>query len=249
MVKHSLCLHQNTLFMKTREEFLKEIGVVSDELKQWKQLGLLSFDIDEITEFDEKEIIEASFIKALVKNSGISFDRILFMLSKLEKPYCYDLRDIFWDFRKNEWHSIENLLENKIQEYIENNFEELFNEYFDNYLENLKEEGDHDRLNELLKKIQFYQINNDDQFPWEHVIACRNIKKSPNTGETEKEFRKRFQGQINPCPKCGKSFDKMEVFYFESPPKTWEMLCGRAGWIVICIDCKKQIRFELEVMN
>lgn len=89
----------------------------------------------------------------------------------------------------------------------------------------------------------------NQNFPWEDIIVCQNNKKSPETGETEKDVRTRLQGKIKPCPKCGKQFDEMKVFYFKSPPLTWMHLCGRAGWIVVCIGCKKQIYFECEVMN
>lgn len=92
--------------------------------------------------------------------------------------------------------------------------------------------------------------NNNDlflegYFPWEDVYACRD-----NGEASEKnEIKNRLRNIIQPCPSCQKTIEDLEVLYFESPPETWRMMCGRAGWMVACFHCKKQIWFELCIMN
>jgi len=159
LIAHSNCLRQTTLFKRNRNDFLKEVGLEPIHLQQWKEMGLLSFDIDTVPEFDEKEVIEALFIKSLI-NSGLSLEKVLFMLSKLEKPYCYSFNEIFWDFYKNEWVSIVDLIEKEVEQRIEENLEQVLDEHLDNYLNNLQEEGNREKLNELLKKIKMYQPEN-----------------------------------------------------------------------------------------
>lgn len=37
--------------------------------------------------------------------------------------------------------------------------------------------------------------------------------------------------------------------YFKSPSCTWDQLCGRAGDMTICTECKKQVKFKVTLMN
>ena len=72
----------------------------------------------------------------------------------------------------------------------------------------------------------------DEDYPWGDVAACRNRKTSRETGVTEVDVRQRLKGVIGSCPKCGKPFNEMDVFYFTSPKSTWPELCGRAGCLL-----------------
>lgn len=89
----------------------------------------------------------------------------------------------------------------------------------------------------------------DRSFPWKDIDSCRSYKRFIESESSESDLRARLQGSIDPCSGCGKSFKDMEVLYFKSPPSTWEHLCGQAGWMVICPDCKNQIWFECDLMN
>ena len=250
MVRRHNSFIQPALFKRSLKEFLKETGVDINELHQWFELGWLSFDPKTQKVYDDKEYYEIMFIKGLVR-LGLPKEKIIYMLSQLEKPYCYNHNDVYWDFNKNEWTEFSQV----IDKYLDDNMHEIVVNNLGAYLEDLAEQGDKDELEkiigsaqELLNKIIAAE-EDDEFFPWEDIIACRNKKKSSETGEAEAEARKRLEGTIAPCPKCGKKFEEMELFYFESPEETWRHLCGRAGWIVICPDCKKQIRFMLEVMS
>lgn len=48
------------------------------------------------------------------------------------------------------------------------------------------------------------------------------------------------------CPDCG---NRMINFHVCSPPETWAMLCGRAGRLTYCPNCKTQHGFSLQFMN
>jgi len=81
-------LYEESLFKRNREELVEEVGVDLKTLKMWHQVNLLSFDPEKQEIFDEKEVIEVRFLKGLI-NSGLPFEKIIFMLSKLPRPYCY----------------------------------------------------------------------------------------------------------------------------------------------------------------
>jgi len=150
MIKHAGCLYQGTLFRRTLDEFLKETKLDLTTLKKLYELKLLSFDADKLNEFDEKEITEAKFIRALFY-SGLSMEKILFMLGKLEKPYCYSFKEIYWDFEKEEWVSIDDLVFKELENYRQEIFEELiedkelFEEALNNFIDAKTEEEDVDK--------------------------------------------------------------------------------------------------------
>lgn len=48
------------------------------------------------------------------------------------------------------------------------------------------------------------------------------------------------------CPDCG---HHMIRFFVSSPAWTWQKLCGRAGILTYCPDCKSQHGFLLQMMN
>lgn len=51
----------------------------------------------------------------------------------------------------------------------------------------------------------------------------------------------------NTCEICGKK--SLVEIYFKSPSYTWEKLCGRAGEMILCTDCKRQVKFRVTMMN
>ena len=89
---------------------------------------------------------------------------------------------------------------------------------------------------------------NGEIFPWEHVMACVSDAKL----KKKHPMRKAKQEGLpfaKPCPKCNASPSDLKWVYFESPPQTWEWLCGRAGWMTICEPCHRQVQFFCQVMN
>lgn len=77
------------------------------------------------------------------------------------------------------------------------------------------------------------------ELPWEDVERSRNNKrlqkKHPDPQIDKYEF------PLKPCPECKTRAKDLSWFYFESPKSTWEHLCGRAGWIVVCDKCHERV--------
>jgi hypothetical protein len=58
-----------------------------------------------------------------------------------------------------------------------------------------------------------------------------------------------YARDARPCPECGDTFDQLTCVYYASRSSTWQKMCGRAGWLVVCDRCHVQVQFFLEVMN
>ena len=71
-------------------------------------------------------------------------------------------------------------------------------------------------------------------FPWDDVL------------NSMVKYHERVSCSNDVCPECGRNCLRI---YFSSPDWTWQQLCGRAGTMVICNHCPKQIDFRLEIMN
>ena len=132
-------LHQRTLFpTKSIAAFETETAVSADEMKRWQDKEWLSFDPSALGEFDEAQWIEVEFIKGLVR-SGLSDEWIGKLLSKLEKPYCYDPKKTLYSFAKQSWKTMPRIPE----------YEEVIEESLDSYLQGLAEAEDQERLLEI----------------------------------------------------------------------------------------------------
>ena len=77
-------------------------------------------------------------------------------------------------------------------------------------------------------------------FPWEDVDACR--------GKVHTRTPKPLDRARN-CPQCAQAPAQLTWIYFESPAWTWQNMCGRAGWMTVCDDCRLQTQFFLETLN
>jgi len=139
-------LYEPSLFKRNREEFVEEVGVDLKTLKMWHQVNLLSFDPEKQEIFDEKEMTEVRFLKGLI-NSGLPFEKIISMLSKLSRPYCYTFDQIYWDFDREQWISLDKLMEERVNIYIQENYEELIDGYIEESLEEKEENEDYDSFN------------------------------------------------------------------------------------------------------
>jgi hypothetical protein len=73
-------------------------------------------------------------------------------------------------------------------------------------------------------------------------------EESKNIIKTE-DMRSKLKKEIPKCPICGLELDKLKLVYLRSPEWTWEKMCGRAGWVVICPECIFQVHFHWTRMN
>ncbi|MBI5625071.1 MAG: hypothetical protein HY924_14940 [Elusimicrobia bacterium] len=88
----------------------------------------------------------------------------------------------------------------------------------------------------------------EPDFRWEEISACRS-----DPGLQKKHPRALAARLVRledlSCPSCGAGGRGLELFYYRTPERTWRLLCGRAGWIVVCPSCRRQVRFFLEAMG
>lgn len=66
---------------------------------------------------------------------------------------------------------------------------------------------------------------------------------------TAEQARKDLIQKVPNCPFCGLELDKLKLLFFRSPEWTWDGLCGRAGWVVVCPECVFQVYFDCRVMS
>ena len=86
------------------------------------------------------------------------------------------------------------------------------------------------------------------EYPWEDVEASRRNRRLQKRHQLPEGIETHFS-DAGPCPKCQTPPDALSWFYFESPKETWKMLCGTAGWMVVCDRCKKQVGYFEEVIS
>jgi len=70
-----------------------------------------------------------------------------------------------------------------------------------------------------------------------------------NADEVIDILKERYLPEARRCPCCETDPDKLSWVYFRSPGWTWEMLCGRAGILTICNECRVQVDFFMISMS
>lgn len=85
---------------------------------------------------------------------------------------------------------------------------------------------------------------NDYIYPPSDVEDCINNKKLQNEIKLPDNLR---MSEDEACPNCKNV--KLKWYRFVSPKETWQMLCGRDSWLLVCPNCKKQNREEIRIMN
>lgn len=90
----------------------------------------------------------------------------------------------------------------------------------------------------------------DQQYMWKwHLIKdCRKDRQLQDKHSVEKA-KMQYAKWVKPCPKCNTPPDKLTWIYFSTPGWTWFKRMGRAGWVVVCDNCKHQLHFFLEWLN
>lgn len=94
---------------------------------------------------------------------------------------------------------------------------------------------------------KYKDYDQETLFPWPDVGICFAQEVSKRVFRSSDDFRNDPNNRYIWCPKCKKGIQDLGVIYFDSPNWTLENdEWGRSGWLVICVDCKKQVHFEVE---
>jgi hypothetical protein len=86
-------------------------------------------------------------------------------------------------------------------------------------------------------------------FPWDDVIAAEQDKALQRAHTAMWEGVPLQDPQDDPDAACPRCRGPLTAIYFVSPARTWEQLCGRAGWLFVCKPCHLQVDFFMEYMN
>lgn len=81
--------------------------------------------------------------------------------------------------------------------------------------------------------------------PLEDVLECRSRGEVTDFDTGERPAA----DEGLPCPVCGAPPAELEWFWFASPPETWQMLCGRAGWMSFCPTDQRPVLFVCTILN
>lgn len=127
-------IEQDSLFPYEFVEILNKYSLSIASVTQLYEDDYISFDPSEKSELNAFEYYELDFVCSLF-NSGLSLDSIKTLLSKLAKPYSYNISNVYFDFNSKDWvripipvePSIEALIDNLIDEEDFERLEDIFN--------------------------------------------------------------------------------------------------------------------------
>lgn len=132
-------MEQDSLFPYDLVEILSKHSLSIASVTQLYEDDYLSFDPSEKTELNAFEYYELDFVCSLF-TSDLSLDSIKTLLSKLNKPYCYDISKVYFDFTSKDWEKIPLPEEPELPA-----IEDLIN--------NLVEEEDYEKLEDIHSHI------------------------------------------------------------------------------------------------
>lgn len=146
--------NQQSLFPVNWDEMESNFQNIKFKARLLHQKQLLSFNPDEVKALHDDHFKELQFLKTLFFDTGLPESYVQAMLnSNLQKPYCYNLSDLFWDFNKAKWIFLADLVEERFQDYFQEKEEE--------------DEGDDDSLNalrDLVKNLSKKRGFDDENF-------------------------------------------------------------------------------------
>lgn len=93
---------QLPIFPRDSRAVCAELELAWREARRLHEDGWLSFDPEAGGVLDESSEAELVFIGSLV-GAGLSRPVLRQLLADLRKPYCYDVRRLFFDWRTHEW--------------------------------------------------------------------------------------------------------------------------------------------------
>ena len=134
---------QLSLFPYPLDKWLAMLGVSRDDVRRWKGLGWISFDVDALSEFHDPNANELIFVRNLAR-SGLSDEQIDQLLSELPSPYSYNPLTTAYHFAHGWVQSPEPLEEADVLKVVEENM--------DAWIKAQAEQGNVDRLNILIGK-------------------------------------------------------------------------------------------------
>lgn len=131
---------QATLFPRPTDEALATLGVSRGDVRRWRDLGWVSFDVDAMEKLDQPEEWEIGFVRNVAR-STLSVKQIDELLAGLPRPLRYDPVNTVFHF---EYGWVVRLAEDPL---------EVVDREIEGWIEHLRQDGDTDRLQALADVI------------------------------------------------------------------------------------------------
>jgi len=93
---------QMPIFARDSVAVCAELNLPLRDAQRLHYDGLLSFDPEAVGPLDESREAELVFLGAML-TAGCSRAVMRHLLAGLHKPYCYDVRRLFYEWRAHEW--------------------------------------------------------------------------------------------------------------------------------------------------
>jgi hypothetical protein len=93
---------QMPIFSRDAQAVCLELGMILRDAQRLYDDGLMSFDPKASGSLDEMREAELVFLGTLV-GAGCTRPVLRALLRGLERPYCYDIARIFYDWREGRW--------------------------------------------------------------------------------------------------------------------------------------------------
>lgn len=116
-------IEQDSLFPYDLTETLNKHSLSIASITQLYEDAYLSFNPSAKSELNAFEYYELDFVCSLF-TSGMSLDSIKTLLSKLDKPFSYNISNVYFDFKSKDWQKIPVPAEPVIEDLINNLIEE-----------------------------------------------------------------------------------------------------------------------------
>jgi hypothetical protein len=116
-------LLQRELFPRPRDELLASAHVSIEEMEDWRAFGWISFDVRDLTSFDDAQLSEMIFVRNIAR-AGLGRSQVTSLLGELEKPYSYDPKRVAYSFADG-WVQLPRLpIKSERDEYMKDNLDE-----------------------------------------------------------------------------------------------------------------------------
>jgi hypothetical protein len=134
---------QLSLFPFALDEYMAMLNVSRDDVRRWKALGWISFDVDALSDFHCPNAWELTFVRNLAR-SGLSDQQIDHFLGELRPPYSYNPLTTAYHFGHGWVQAPAPLDEVDVLKVVE--------EYMDAWIKLQAETGNVDSLHNLMSK-------------------------------------------------------------------------------------------------
>lgn len=103
-----LPLFPEALFYVSQSDAATHLDINTRTINYWESQGLLHPEMykhkaGKGRKYTPNDMVELGFIKGMVVDQGYTIPSLKEKLEKLESPYYYDPKELFWDIKDRQW--------------------------------------------------------------------------------------------------------------------------------------------------